>query len=460
MSSTTLTPINASTAVGMPATVVRKGPRRHWADTVQTSSSKITLIGMIASLAFVGGFGIWAGTVPLAGASISHGYVAASGRNLQIQHLEGGIIRAIHVKEGDAVKAGQTLFDFDPTAATALRNRLSNQLFALQSRAARLEAERDGNGALAFSASLLSRAEDPVFASILEEQRKEFTTKLEGHRRELAILGQQIASLNEQITGTSDQKAAAENQIAVVTDELGRRKSLLDKGLANRRDYTDFLLSQSQLTGQIGQLSAGILSSRTQIAEKAEQVARLESRRVEEAAAELNDVRTKISDIDEQLAAAQEVLARSEVRAPSDGVVVKLNYNAPGSVVSSGQSLAEILPTSESLIVETRLTPQDIDSVHMNQAAELRFTALNRLTPTVDATVTYVSPDRLMDQRTDQPYYLARLRITDALPASIDRAQIYPGMPVETYIRTGDRTFFEYLLKPLEDSFSRAFREK
>lgn len=463
MSSTTLTPIASSTTVGSlggaGGSSRPRTPRPHWGETVRTRSASITTVGLLASVVFLGGFGAWAGLVPLSGATVAHGFISASGRNVQIQHLEGGIIDRIEVGEGDVVKAGQPLFLFDSTEASALRNRLFNQLFALQARAARLQAQR-ADRALVFPRALRERASDPLLKSVLDEQKTEFDTKLEGYRREQAMLSQQIAALGQELNGTIEQKAASEQQLAVVGDELARRKLLLDKGLANRRDYSDFLISQAQLSGQIAQLSAAILSSTTKIAEKNEQVARMASQRVEDAAAELNDVRTKISDIEEQLAAAEEVLQRAVVRSPSTGVVVKLNYNAPGSVVTSGQSLAEILPTSEDLIVEARLAPQDIDSVHVNQAASLRFTALNRLTPTVDAAVTYVSPDRLLDPRTDQPYYTARLRITDSLPASIDRSQIYPGMPVETYIRTGDRTFLEYLLKPLEDSFSRAFRER
>ncbi|WP_062110959.1 HlyD family type I secretion periplasmic adaptor subunit [Aureimonas sp. AU40] len=433
--------------------------RPSWTDGVPTNSRTMTLVGLLTSGAFLLGFGIWATTAPLSGAAIAHGYVAAAGRNLQIQHLEGGIISDILVREGDRIDSNQALYRMDSTGAAAQRNRLRNQLFALEARAARLAAERDGERALVFPDVLQVRPEDPALAKVLDEQVKEFTTKLEGHRREMAIIQQQIAALEEQIRGLGDQKVAAQEQLAVVKDELKRRKSLLDRGLANRREYTDFLLSQAQLTGQIGEFGASVLAARTQMEERREQIARLQSKRVETAASDLNEARARIADIDEQLQAAETVLERVTVRSPSAGIVVKLNYNARGAVVSPGQPMAEILPTGESMIVEARLTPQDIDQVHTNQPAELRFPALNRLTPSVDATVTFVSPDRIVDPRTDQPYYIARLRLAERLPPGVDLAQIYPGMPVETYIKTGERTFLEYLLKPLEDSFSRAFRE-
>lgn len=436
-----------------------RAPRAHWADAVPTQSRKLTLAGLALSGVFLCGFGVWATTAPLSGAAIAHGFVVAAGRNLQIQHLEGGIVSEILVREGDRIAAEQPLFRFESSSAGAQRNRLRNQLLSLEARAARLSAERDGAAELVFPERLRQQADDAPLANVLSEQMKEFTTKLEGHRREVAIIGQQIAALSEQIQGLGEQKSAAQEQLAVVKEELKRRKALLEKGLANRREYTDFLLSQAQLTGQIGEFGSSILSAKTQIEEKKEQIARLQSKRVETAAGELNETRARIADVDEQLQAAEAVLERVTVRSPSAGVVVKVNYNAKGAVVTPGQPMAEILPTGESMIVEARLTPQDIDSVHVNQHADLRFTALNRLTPTVDATVTFVSPDRLVDPRTEQPYYVARLRLSDNLPPGVAIAQIYPGMPVETYIKTGERTFLEYLLKPLEDSFSRAFRE-
>lgn len=460
MSSTSITPSATGGALGAPAPRSPRPPKReHWADKVETRSRSMTALGLTASALFVFGFGAWAVTAPLASAAVASGYVAAAGRNLVIQHLEGGIIEEIAIREGDRVTRGQTLFVLDATPATAQRNRLRNQLFAIQARASRLQAERDGDSALRFPAGL-DAAGDPVRQNILDEQNKEFVTKLEGQRREIAILQQQIGALDEEILGVADQKVASENQLAVINDEVARKKGLLDRGLTNRNEYTQVLLSQSELTGQIGQFGASVLAARTEIAGRREQIARQESHRVEVAANELNTARAEIADLEEQLDAAEAVVSRVVVRSPSDGVILKLNYNVSGAVVGAGQPMVEILPTSQDLIVEARIPPQDIDSVHMSQIAELRFTALNRLTPTVDAAVTYVSPDRLVDPRTEQPYYLARLRITDNLPPSIDRSQIYPGMPVETFIRTGERTFLEYLLKPIEDSFNRAFRER
>ncbi|MBC8129225.1 MAG: HlyD family type I secretion periplasmic adaptor subunit, partial [Rhizobiaceae bacterium] len=378
-----------------------------------------------------------------------------------VQHLEGGIISDILVREGDVVKAGQTLYRLDPTTALAQRDRYRYQAISLGARATRLVAERDGIETIEFPQSLISRSQETGTEQLLDEQKKEFTARFERHRQEEVILRQRVNALNEQIVGTGAQATAIETQLNVVREETERKRLLLEKGLTDRSEYTALLRSEADLVGQAGQLSAQILSSKTQIVEAEEQLARLKTQRVETAAQELNEVRNQSLDSGEALRAAEAVLLRIDVRSPSDGIVVETIYNSVGSVVKPGDTLLQLLPTNDNLLIEARLSPTDIDVVSIGQAATLRFTALNaRTTPVVDATVTYISADRLVDPADQQPYYVARLAMTEALPPEITPSQIYPGMPVETYLRTADRTFFQYLGQPIADSFSRAFREE
>lgn len=432
-----------------------------WAKDVKIETRTLTFGGLTMIGVFAVVFGAWAAYAPLAAAAVAPGYVAASGRNQRVQHLEGGIISKILVREGDIVVGGQALFELDPTAATASRNRLQIQLLTLNARLARLTAERDGLNVLTFSPALIEDAKASTAPGVLDEQNKEFSIRLKRFDQESTILRQRVNALDEQIVGLGAQQTAVETQLSVVEGEAKRKLALLNKGLTDRSEYTQLLRSQADLVGQLGQVRSSILSAKTQIVEAEVQFSRLTTQRVETAATEINTVRANIADAEEQLAAAESVLDRVLVRAPTDGIVVSMGFNAVGAVVKPGDALLELLPTSQGLEVDARVSPSDIDVVHVGQHAMLRFSALNsRTTPAINGTVTYVSADRLIDQEGKSAYYTARLKIADNLPPEVKLSDIYPGMPVETYINIGDRTFFEYLLKPLEDSFNRAFKQE
>ena len=434
---------------------------KAWAKGVSVSTRALMTGGLAATGFFALGFGAWAALAPLEGAAQAPGFIAAAGQNQRVQHLEGGIVKTIFAHEGEKVKTGDVLFELDGTAAEAQRNQLEKQVVALAARAVRLVAERDDFATLTFPADLIADAKQGDVEELLVEQEKEFTVRLERHRQEGVILRQRVNALNEQITGLGAQQTAVERQLSVVEEETTRKKTLLDKGLTDRSEYTALLRSEAELVGQLGQAKSSILSSKTQIVEAEEQLLRLSTQRIETAATQLNDVRSDISTAREQLRAARAVLSRVLVRSPSDGIVIRTPFNTPGSVVRPGDTMLELLPTNEDLVIQARLSPNDIDVISIGQAATLRFAALNaRITPTVPATVTYISADRLIDEATRQPYYTARLKIAGDLPPDIRKDQIYPGMAVEAYIKTGDRTFFEYLGKPIADSFSRAFREE
>ncbi len=437
---------------------VSAGPQ--WASSVKTGTRKIALLGYVAVALFFGGFGIWAATVPLAGAAIVSGIVAAAGNNQVVQHLEGGILREVHVREGERVSAGEPLFTMDSTRAESSLNALIKQWVGLRARKERLEAQRDGMSSISFDSELVATAAKHGLDHVLGEQRDEFAARLARDKSEVVILNQRLAAGTEGITGFESQKKALEEQLAVVSGEAKRKENLLGKGLVNRSEYTALLRAQAELVGQIGSIASQIEQTKSQIVEAREQLVRQETERVEKALSELSDVSAKLGDLEEKMNAAQDILDRTVVKSPSDGVVIRIFQNTPGSVIQAGGELAQLLPTNSELIVEGRIRPTDIDIVRPGQKVELRFTALNsRSTPQVSGTVSYISPDRLVDKASGQSYYVARMRITDDLPPEINRQQIYPGMPVEAMISTGDRTFLEYLAKPLTDSFTRAFRE-
>lgn len=432
-----------------------------WEGRVETRTGAIALAGYLTLAAFAGAIGFWAVTAPLEGAAIAPGYVAAVGQNIMIQHLEGGIIREVVVRDGDRVKAGDRLIELDATVAETQLNRLVRQLIAMRAKAARLEADRDSLDVLEFPPDLIANLRGIDFSDVVNEQKKEFDARLARYGAEREILNQRVLSLKEAVEGLAAQKKAGEDQLVVVRDELARKKDLLDKGLTNRSEYTALLRSEAELIGQVGAIQAQIASSATQQVESRQQIERLTTTRVEVAVSELNTVRATISDLEEQIRAAEAVLEGTVIRAPVDGIIVRRVHNSVGSVVRAGEPVIELLPTASELVIEARISPSDIDAVRVGQAANLRFSALNaRNTPEVPGTVSYISADRLIDPANGQPYYTTRVRITENLPPEINAAQIYPGMPVETFIATGSRTFLEYLIRPLQDSFSRAFREE
>lgn len=432
-----------------------------WRKRVVTRTGRIATTGYLTIAAFAGGFGVWAATAPLAGAAIAPGIVAAAGQNINIQHLEGGIIREVRIKEGERVSAGEPVIVLDATVAEAQLNRLVKQMIALQAKSWRLEAERDGAEDFSIPDSFSAPGNKMDHLAIVSEQKKEFVARLARYRAELEILAQRVAALQEAVEGLGAQKKAGEDQLVIVREEMNRKKELLELGLTNRSEYTALLRSEAELIGQVGALQSQMASSATQIVEARQQTERLTTTRVEEAVGELNTVRASIADLEEQVRAAQSLLERTVIRAPVDGIIVRTVYTTPGSVIRAGEPVVEMLPTTRELIIEAQVRPQDIDLLRVGQEANMLFSALNaRTTPQVPGTVFYISADRLVDQTNGLPYYTARLRITENLPPEISVEQIYPGMPVETFISTGERTFVEYLIQPLADSFARAFREE
>lgn len=388
------------------------------------------------------------------------GTIAAAGRNIQMQHLEGGIVRSISIREGDTVHLGDTIMVLDDTAARTQLNRLAKQWLSLCIRIERLGAERDGAAQLA-GTDCGRRL--PIYVDsteIISEEEKEFKARLARFRSEQTILEERLEQLGETLSGLSEQKAAVQKQAEVVKDELQRKQSLVERGLINRSDYTELLRIDADLLGQAAAIASEQATTGSQIAEAKEQVERLRTQRTEEAVTKLNEAKNSLRDVEEQLAAALAVLERTVIKAPSNGIVVSSAYNTVGNVIGPGEKIMDILPTADRPLVEARLQPKDIDVVHPGQYARLRLTALDaRLTPEIGAEVQQVSADRLIDQATQEPYYRALLKITDNLPSGVAKDDLHAGMPVEVFISTGDRTFFDYLIKPLLDSTKHAFVE-
>ncbi len=426
----------------------------RWARTVNTKMAGTALFGYTVIAMMFGTFGVWSATAPLEGAVIAPGFVAAAGQNITIRHLEGGVIQQINVREGDRVSRGETLMRIEPVAAQAQVSRIDQRINALKARQARLRAERDNSEHMEIPPELGENSE-------FKEQFDEFKAKRDRYLSELKILDKRRQSLEDVMAGLEAQKVATNEQLKVVRDERGRKESLLSKGLTNRSEYTELLRSEADLVGRTASVEADIASYKTRILEANEQVERQTSERVEKSVTELSELRENLIDLEQQLSAARDILNRTNVSAPADGVIVRSLVNSAGNVVRPGDPIFEVLPTSDRLIINARVSPVDKDVIRIGQEARLHFSALNAIrTPQVNGTVTYVSADRLVDQTNNQPFFLVHLEIKGELPPEIDPEKVSPGTPVDAFINTGSRTFLSYVTKPIRDSFQRAFRQE
>ncbi|MEM0898362.1 MAG: HlyD family type I secretion periplasmic adaptor subunit [Pseudomonadota bacterium] len=418
------------------------------------------LVGFTSLVLLLGGFGVWASTAPLAGAVIVDGQVVASGRNLPIQHLEGGIIEEVLVKEGERVAAGQTIMVIDDTSARALLRRLRKQAVGLNAELNRLIAERDRDENVSFPPELLEEATAIGAADVFEEQISEFTARSRRVSSEKNILEKRLAAQAEAVAGFESRMTALGEQVEIIGDEIDRKLGLLEDGLTNRSEYTELLRARAELVGQQGALAAQIESTRTQLLQSEEEIIRLERNLIETASVRINEIRRQLQDVDEQTEVARDTLTRTRVRAQADGRIIQLAVRISGTVIRPGDLLATILPAQKDLIIDGQMSVADIDLVTEGQSANLQFIALNqRVTPEVPAEVIFISPDAINDEATGIPYYAVRLRPTE-LPPEVRDEDIFPGMPVSALISTSERTFFEYIARPVTDSFRLAFREE
>ncbi len=433
----------------------------RWQEKVPTGIGWPALYGGLVAALFVAVFGVWAAIAPIDGAVVATGVVEATGRNQAVEHLEGGIIASIDVSEGEAVRAGQVLLTIDALRLAADRNRVSVALIAAEAQMMRAKAERDGAPDLALPPELSEAAQAAGVEDDLAQQKAEFANRQVRHQSELAAIDLRMRAAGEEIEGLQIQKLSEERKLEVLREELAAKASLLAKGLIPKAQVNELQRAEADAMGTLGTVTATIGQRRSAIAEFAEQRAGLEAKRREAASSEINELRTKISDLREQLRTRDDMLARSEIRAPEDGIVVRLAKNTVGSVIKPGEAVIELLPTTGKLLIDARIAPRDVDAVRIGQEAMLRLTALNaRTTPQIPARVSYVSADRILDPATREAFYTARLEISEQLPDGVSPDQIQPGMPVDAFIKTGERTFLEYLARPVQDSFAKAFREE
>jgi HlyD family secretion protein len=411
---------------------------------------------------FVFGFGAWAFYAPLESAAIALGTVEVESNRKTVQHLEGGIIAEIMVRDGDEVKVGDVLIRLDDTKARAGLQILQSQLREAQAREARLIAERNGAPTVTFpEAVVIASMTDAALADAMSGQLKIFDTRRELMKSRTTIFRQRIAQTEREIVGLQAKETATVKRAAIVREEVGVVRQMVEKGLERRPRLLTLEREQADIDGRLGEVGAQIARARQSIGETQAEILKLANDLQTEVAQQLREAQAQIFQISERLDAARDVLGRTEVRATDSGVVTDLKVHTTGGVISAGAPLMDIVPKADLLIVRAQIKPDDIDLVRTGLAASVRLLPYKqRRVPPVDGVVSYVSADRLIDKKTDQSFFGAKIKVDEAMLRGLDGVEILPGMPVEVLVKTGKSTAAQYALAPLIDSFNRAFREK
>lgn len=431
--------------------------------TQQQWSTRLPMtIGIIALLVLVGGFGSWAALSSISGAVVASGQLEVDRNRQVVQHLDGGIVAEILVEEGDIVEKDQLLLRLD---SKDLRSQLlitESQLFELMARRSRLEAERDKRGDVQFDKDLISMGADRAeVLDMMQGQRRLFHARRESTEREIEQLEKQRAQIRDQIVGIKAQQKANQSQLLLIADELKSQQSLLDKGLAQASTVLSLRRTEANLAGTLGELIATEAQAGGRITEIEIQILRLGSKQREEAISQLRDLRYNELTQAETRRALIEQLQRLDITAPVSGIVYGLQVQTPRSVIRPADPVLYLVPQDRPLVIAAQVPPTDIDQIFVGQDVTLRFSALDqRATPELFGKVSLVSADSFQDQNSGISYYRAEIELNESELARLPEGTVLlPGMPVESFIRTRDRSPIGYLLKPLTDYFVKAFRE-
>jgi HlyD family secretion protein len=425
------------------------------------SISRHMLAGLVIVIVLAGGVGGWAGTMTLSGALIAPGSIVVDTNVKKVQHPTGGIVGELRVRDGDRVKQGDIVVRLDDTVTRANLAIVTKGLDELAARKARLESERDGSDQVKFPADLLARAKDPDVAAILDGERRLFDLRRNARIGQKEQLRQRIEQLNEEVRGLKAQKESKEKEIKLVLREKDGVYDLWKQKLVPLTKLTELERNEARLEGENGQLTAQVAQAAGKISETELQILQIDRDLSSEVAKETREIDGKIGEFIERKVTAEDQLKRVDIRAPQDGTVFQSNVHTVGGVITAGDAIMMIVPDADSLTVEAKVNPQDIDQVQLGQNAMLRLSAFNqRTTPEIMGNVTRISADTTTDQRTGQSYYTIRISMPPDEVAKLGEVRIVPGMPVEAFVQTGERTMISYLVKPLKDQLMRMFREK
>ncbi len=406
------------------------------------------------------GVGGWAAATDIAGALISPGTLVSASHVKKVQHPTGGVVNQILVRNDTLVKTGDLLVRLDDTVIRANLAIVTKGLDQMRGRKARLQAERDGSERIEFPTELTRRDNDETVKQIISAETRLFEIRKTARHGQRSQLQERISQLEEQINGVVAQRAAKDEEGVLIGREVESVRRLWELKLVEFNRINNLERDIVRARGEHAQLSSSISATRVKISEIQLQIIQIDQDLASEVAGEIREIDAKIGELEERQIAEEDQLKRIDIRAPQDGYVHELTVHTIGGVVAPGDALMHIVPVDDVLAVEARVRPQDIDQVHLGQDAALRFSAFSqRTTPEIKGTVGSISADISTDSRTGASYYSVRIAIARPEVARLGNVALVPGMPVEAFIQTGERSVASYLIKPLYDQMMRAFRE-
>lgn len=426
--------------------------------SLPTSDSRARFIGFLIVFVTFGIFGTWATFAPLESAALAPGVVTVQTYRKTVQHLEGGIVKDLLARDGDMVKAGDPIIVLDDTQLRAEYEMTRSQLVAAQAMQARLEAERDDKSAVDFSRMV-------EFDSFRAHEAQDGETQVFKARRgsrlgEVSVLEKRIGQLNEQINGLNSMIRTKGNLDNSYRKEIGELQELLSEGFVDKQRLLEMERKLDMLKAEVADHQSEITKTRLQISETELQILQLNKDFRAEVVNQLAEVQTRVFDLQERMAALQDRITRSIINAPESGMILGMTVHTIGGVVSPATPLLDIVPSVTDLIVEAQVSPIDIDRVHVGKPADIRFSSFNSsTTPVIKGEVIHVSADRLINEETGMPYYLARVVLTSEGVAALGSLKLQPGMPAEVLINTGERTMLQYLMQPATDAIARSMIE-
>ncbi|SHG90370.1 HlyD family type I secretion periplasmic adaptor subunit [Cognatishimia maritima] len=426
------------------------------------SATRYLVVGFLALAALVVGFGTWSIATEISGAVIASGRIEVDRNRQVVQHLDGGVVEQILVDEGDTVAAGDPLIVLDDTLIKSELTILEGQLYELMARRGRLVSERDDADQISFDAELLeAAAKSPEIQDLVDGQSRLFAARKVTLEQEIEQLGKRREQITDQVAGIRAQSDALNRQLELIAEELEDQQSLLDKGLAQATRVLNLLREEARLSGQVGELTASKAQAAGRITEIDIEILKLRTSRREEAITTLRDLQYRELEQLEARNALKERLSRLAIRAPVSGIVYGLNVFAEKSVIRPADPLLFLVPQDRPLVIAAQIEPIHIEQVHVGQDVILRFSTFDqRTTPELNGIVSQVSADIFVDEATQQSYYRAEILVNEGeLDKLGENLVLIPGMPVESFLKTDNRTPLAYLVKPFTDYFTKAFRE-
>lgn len=432
--------------------------------TPQTEDRHYRRLGLIVLALLIGVFVIWGGLAPLSSAVPASGKVSVSSSNRIIQHLEGGIVKAIFVRDGDKVKGFQKLIELDSTQANAQLQIVLAQYYENLGLESRLVAERDGAASISFSPEMDQMALPSAKSLIVEAQRREFNARRKQLSDEKQVLLERMEGLKNQISGLEAIVESKSALSASYEDEIKEWEVLYEQQLIDKIRLRDIKREKVRTDGDIANAKAEIGRIKAQMGEIKAQITAQNQNFVKEVVAELSDVQAKLADNRARLAALRDTLARTIVTAPVDGIVTNMQFHTLGGVIPPGKPILEIVPEGELLVIEGKVAATDIAYVHPGLKAEIRFPGFSHIKSlnVVMGEVIHIAPDAIMDENTKMLYYPAKIRVTYDGQQELLRnhLSIQPGIPADVMIVTASRTFLDYIVQPFKNMFIKAFNEQ